>query len=220
MDEDWRSAQGMNWRRGLLFATIHLAIAASLLVWEESLFWPYIGDGQNRPSTMNSAVGSSPQYSFGECEQGAGWDGLAPPPDQILTYADLPAVVIMGSHIPCAYGDAPVDLVVEKRFGRTHKSEVIIAAIYCGVIVIQWFLIGCFRLVLWNRWWLDPGTFITLSAPVVTVIVSLPAVSRLPPYSGIWTLLVWAYSSFLVCRYGLGRIGVCRAARAHWRAYL
>jgi hypothetical protein len=211
----------MNWRRGVVFAAIHFVLAVCLLVWEESGFWRYIRTEQNRPlPSLQGAGRSTGEEPFNPCDEGGGWDGPLPPQVQIGWYANLPVVVITDGHIPCTYGLGRLDRAIEKRYGRTHKSEAMIVSILSAMIAAQWFLIGGFPLVLWRRWWLEPGAMITITIPIIAVIVFMPGAGRLYPISTFATLLVWCYwlISLLVTavRFGRVQLRAWQTRRAHW----
>jgi hypothetical protein len=62
----------MNWRRGLLLAGIHLAVAGTLMVWLESEYWPHIRSEavRQRPvETEQMGPDGEMTISFNPCEE-------------------------------------------------------------------------------------------------------------------------------------------------------
>jgi hypothetical protein len=90
-----------------------------------------------------------------------------------------------------------LDHAIEKRYGRTHKSEAMIVSILSAMIAAQWFLIGWFPLVLWRCWWLEPGAMITVTIPVIAAIVFMPGADCLPPIAAFGTSLSGITGGFL-----------------------
>lgn len=162
---------GMNWRRGILLAGIHLFVAGSVLVWNESRFWQYIRTDRNRPVLLPNPDPAMGQYA-NPCE-GWIWDGAMPPNQTILAYADLPVGMITGGHEPCNT-PTQLDRMVQTYYGKTHKSEVLTLIILCSAIAVQWFLLGAFPLIHPIRWWLEPGALITVCTPAVAVLAFIP----------------------------------------------
>jgi hypothetical protein len=75
----------------------------------------------------------------------------------------------------------------------------------CLFIFMQWFLVGGFPLVRSQKWWADPGAFITACAvlagaialiPVVDGFAKLPALIAMLAYLWWFGLLVWKTLQF------------------------
>lgn len=180
----------MNWRRGILFAGINVLVASSVLIWNESNSWQYIRTDQNRPVLLPSPDPAMGEY-FNPCE-GWIWDGPMPPNQTILAFSDLPVGMITGGHEPCN-SPTKLDRMVQTRYGKTHKSEVLTLIILCSAIAVQWFLLGAFPVNHPKRWWLEPGALITVCTPAVAVLAFIPE-SVLPKTAlSFLALTVWAY---------------------------
>jgi hypothetical protein len=186
----------MNWRRGAFFATIHLVLAVSLLVWQESKFWCLISTDRNHPvefinTDLTTSMAIGEQYN--PCE-GWIWDGPTPPHELIIAFADLPAEAITGGHEPC---NTPtrLDRLVRGWFGKTRNSETGILAIFVLTIAVQWFLLGAFPLIHPKRWWLEPGALVTACTVPVACLAFIPEY-LFPPATYIIVaifLVVWTY---------------------------
>jgi len=161
----------MNWRRGVLFAAIHVLVAGCMLVWYESTFWRYIRSDRNQPVTLpNSDLGLGPHSN--PCE---GWRycyGISPV-QTILGFADLPVLLISGGHEPCNT-PTQLDRLAQERFGKTRKSEALILLILCLGIAAQWFALGALPLSRPKHKWLEPGALITLCSLPVALMALLP----------------------------------------------
>ena len=207
----------MNWRRGILFAGIHVLAAGSVLVWNESQFWRYIRTDRNRPVSLPSPDPGMGTY-FNPCE---GWRwcyGPISPGQAILSFADIPVGIISGGHEPCN-SPTPLDRLVQTQVGKTHKSELVILAILAIAIAVQWFVLGAFPLSRPNRRWLEPGALITICTLPVAAMAVIPA-SIFPrniiPFMGLvaWAFLFWVPIWRLIkWLWRLGPFGATHATR-------
>lgn len=112
--------------------------------------------------------------NFYPCDEGGVIDRAASPGEILVGAANMPAVLLVGSHEPCAVPSA-LDTHVEKRYGRTRRAEVLILTIQCAVFIVWWFFVGAYPLVLPRRWWLEPGAFITAcTIPAASVSMFVP----------------------------------------------
>ena len=153
----------MNWRRGVLLAAIHLTVAVVVIVRTEWSYWPYIRSERVRVPVVlppTATAEEAMETNLYPCDEGSIIDRAAPPREIVVGAANMPAVLLVGWHEPCAQPSA-LDNVVEKRYGRTRKAEILILTIQCTVFGVWWFLVGGFPLVRPRRWWLEPGAFIT-----------------------------------------------------------
>jgi hypothetical protein len=192
----------MNWRRGLLLAGINLAVTGSLLVWVESEYWRYIPSKpvlQRPVETETMGPDGEITISFHICDEGSDWFGHMSPREKLVGYENIPVVLLSGWHIPCSSGGT-VTSMIEKRLHRTRISEIVILAILCTLVAIQWFLVGGFPLIRPRRWWWEPGAFITLgilaALPFAFIRVIDPVAIILAFFAGLaWLwwfgLLVW-----------------------------
>jgi hypothetical protein len=64
----------------------------------------------------------------------------------------------------------------------------------CLFIAVQWFLMGGFPLVRTQKWWAEPGSFITACAVLAGVIALIPVfegIARLPALIAMLVFLLW-----------------------------
>jgi hypothetical protein len=167
----------MSWRRGVVLAAIHLAMAASVIVRTEADYWPAIRSERVRVPVVlppSSTAEEAMEANFYPCDEGGIIDRAVSPGEIVVEAANMPLVLLVGWHEPCAQASA-LDTVVEKRFGRTRRAEVLILAIQCAAFVAWWLLVGGFPLARPRRWWLEPTAFITAcTLPVALVSLFIP----------------------------------------------
>jgi hypothetical protein len=154
----------MNWRRGLLLAGIHLAVAVPLIIWQEARDWPYLHTEwkpAQRPVLPPPAPQEDGTVTFSPCGM---WRSI-PARTNVLVIGELPASVAVGIGEDCP----PIWTVTgalraaldTPPFRSNRTAEVSIAASFCVLIAVQWVLLGAFPFVHPDRWWLEPGAFIT-----------------------------------------------------------
>jgi len=186
----------MNWRRGLLLAGIHFAVAASLSVWMEWGYWPQIRSEmvRQRPVvTEQMSAEEAEELSFFPCDEGGGWCGPTPPQAEIAGIANLPVALLSDWHIPCTVGTGSLDSVVEKHYARTRKAEVIIWAILFGGVVVLWIFVGGLPLIRPRRWWQEPGVFITICTLTATLLFPVPGIGILYRIPLLFAAFAWLY---------------------------
>jgi hypothetical protein len=205
----------MNWRRGILLAGINLAVAVPLIVMLEARDVAYMREHYadhadhappawiaSDPVLKNAPSGKEGQsVGFDPC---AMWGAHYPPEELIAPTANFPAMTISGWRQLCpprwtlagrlnvgySWGPLPSTLTawreVDWGFGL--------------LIALQWILVGGFPLTRPNRWWAEPGAFITCCAVIGFVLVlirPIEGLARLPAslaaFAWLWWfgLLVW-----------------------------
>jgi hypothetical protein len=179
----------MNWRRGVALAAIHLAVAALVIVRTEADYWPAIRSERVRVPVVEppSATASDlMEANFYPCDEGGIIDRTFSPGEIVIGAANMPEVLLLGWHEPCAQPTA-LDTVVEKRYGRTRRAEVLILTIQSAAFVVWWLLVGGSPLVRPRRWWLEPGALITactLPAALVSLLIPTDWDLRFPIVDG------------------------------------
>ena len=114
------------------------------------------------------------EATYYPCDEGGIIDRAAAPREIPVEAANLPAGLLVGWHEPCAQPRV-LDSIVEKRYSRTRRAEVLILAIQCAVSGTVWFLVDGYPLVQPQRWWLEPVTFITAcTIPVAPAALLIP----------------------------------------------
>jgi hypothetical protein len=211
-----RILAGMNWRRGVVLAAIHLVVAALVIVRTEANYWPAIRSERVRVPVVVPPTATAEEMmeaNFYPCDEGGIIDRPASPGEIVIGAANMPAVLLVGWHAPCAQPSA-LDTVVEKKYGRTRRAEVLILTIQCAALVVWWLLVGGCPLVRPRRWWLEPGAFITactlpvalvsllipvawdLRFPIVDGAAMVPAVVAILAWLWWCGLLIWKTSRF------------------------
>jgi hypothetical protein len=194
----------MNWRRGILFAAIHLVMAASLLIWEESESWRFIRSEQLGPSSARVELAAFQEegetIGFNPCADEGFIDGEMSPQETISGMANLPIALLTGWHQPCK---SPVllDSMVESwlssmdrtRFHRTRGSEVLILVVLCVLVAIEWLFVGGFPLTHSRFWWLEPGAFITACTLAGTAVATVPHVAFLSVFPATMAGCAWLW---------------------------
>lgn len=191
----------MDWRRGLLFAGIHLVVAAPMVLLVEAANLRYMEDRNadameaardaaalppvTEPATIASADAeeNGETVTFSPCGLWAEY----PPEVVVVQLVDAPALVFSGWEMDCP---ARWSLAGRLRGNRSWPpdsawmaAEYKIGAGLCAMIAVQWFLLGGFRLARRPEWWRDPATFLTACAIVAGILGLLPGVdlaARLP----------------------------------------
>jgi hypothetical protein len=83
--------------------------------------------------------------------------------------------------------------VIETRFHRTRGSEVLILAILCVLVAIEWLFVGGFPLMQPRHWWLEPGAFITICTLMGTALATIPHVAHLSVIPATMAACAWIW---------------------------
>ncbi len=124
----------MNWRRGLVFAGIHLAVCLPLVVWEEAHYWSQLQTSMfhapvSRPGAVVRHVALQENEPVITAETvtvkfdcGSFWYHI-PLQERIVKTLELPAAVISGWSEPCPVSwDSLRDLAPRCRSSHTFKG--------------------------------------------------------------------------------------------------
>jgi hypothetical protein len=127
----------------------------------------------------------------------------------VVQAADMPSVVLAGWADICPPHWSLAGRLREKPMWQITplwmETQRKIDAGLCLFIAVQWFLMGGFPLVRTQKWWADPGSFITACAVLAGAIALIPVVdgfARLPALiaglAWLWWfgLLVWKTLQF------------------------
>jgi hypothetical protein len=153
-----------------------------------------------RHTTVSDSRGSGVRQLLPVCEGGI-IDRAFAPREMIISAANMPVVLLVGWHEPCAQ-PSPLDNVVEKRYGRTRRAEVLILTIQCAAFVVWWLIVGGFPLVRPRRWWLEPGALITvctIQVALASLLIPdglafrLPIIGTAAMVPAVVVLLVWLW---------------------------
>jgi len=200
----------MNWRRGILLAGIHLAVAVPLIVMLEVRDEGYMREARadyappkqsnEPPQNGTSSEGEGQTVTINPCNL---WDHNPPEPE-IAQFVNLPAMAISGWQQVCpprwtlagklnvGYSWWPSPSTISSRREVCWGFGLLIA--------VQWILVGAFPLVRPKRWWREPGAFITCCAVIgfgLVLIRPIADFARIPAvlaaFAWLWWfgLLVW-----------------------------
>jgi hypothetical protein len=208
-----------------VLAAIHLTVAAVVIVRTEADYWPNIRSERVRVPVVIPPSATAEEAAFANffpCDEGGIIDRAFAPREMVISAANMPVVLLVGWHEPCAQ-PSTLDNVVEKRYGRTRRAEVLILTIQCAAFVVWWLIVGGFPLVRPRRWWLEPGAFVTactipvalasllipdgfaFRVPILHPAAMIPAVIAMVAWLWWFGLLIWktfrsAFRSFVGSR--------------------
>lgn len=199
----------MNWRRGLVLAGINLAVALpmilmmeardqkSALTQEEIMAKSAMKDPPKPPEPPTP---EPHQASPEQAEENVGFEPCsiwAHHPIQVvlLQAVDMPSVALAGWDETCP----PHWSLAGRLRGNSSwqptplwmETQREIDAGLCLFIAVQWFLMGGFPLVRTQKWWADPGSFITACAVLAGAIVLIPGVDILARLPALIAMLAW-----------------------------
>ncbi|MGA3373657.1 MAG: hypothetical protein ABSC48_18060 [Terracidiphilus sp.] len=205
------SLEAMNWRRGLLLAGINLAVAVPMILMMEARDQKY---ALTQEEIMAKAAWKdapkppeppTPEPSQANSEQAEQTVSFIPVPcsmwvhysvqETVLQSADLPSVALAGWG-----GDCPPRWSLAGRLREKMtwpptplwmETQRKIDAGLCLFIAIQWFLIGGFPLVRTQKWWANPGSFITACAVLAGAIALIPVVDTFARLPALIAMLAW-----------------------------
>jgi hypothetical protein len=175
-----RSLAGMNWRRGLLLAGIHLAVAAAVIAMDgvrgSSLLRNEMREGV--ATLRNVAWQESDQVSFDLCHGGFVHYSDRPR-DVIVKLANLPASAVSGWMRPCPARWSLAGLIESRYFNQQIRVNELTSVGFCLLISAQWLLVGGLPLSQPRHWFAEPGAFITLCTVIAACPVLLGAILSL-----------------------------------------
>jgi len=166
----------MNWRRGWVFASIHLAIGLGLIVWQEAGYRSRLEASSTPPRAVyQDAAFQTDQFTIKEEPNTVTFDCRylwyhMPLQQRIINTFELPAALVTGWNEPC-----PVRWTISKKLGldsipRTRSKEICSAAILLILIATQWVVIGGFPLINSRTWYLEAGSCVTVCLVFMSVI--------------------------------------------------
>jgi hypothetical protein len=201
----------MNWRRGLLLAGIHLAVALPVILMMEAKDAQFLQgraestaesqreDAPRKPAPANQApphedaAQESETDTFDPCKM---WVHYAPQ-HYIVQLANFPAFVLTAWREECpARWSLSGMLGVGSTWWPTPLSLVWQKQVDLGLallIAMQWFFIGGFPLARPRRWCWEPGVFITLCTVAAFVLVLIPVFGALSKLPMLFAAVAWLY---------------------------
>jgi len=115
---------GMNWRRGVALASIHLAMAALVIFRTEAGYWPAIRSERVRVAVAlppSATAAELMESNFHPCDEGGIIDRPASPGDIVVGAANMPPILLVGWHEPCAQPSA-LDAVARRNMAE-HAGQ-------------------------------------------------------------------------------------------------
>jgi len=219
----------MNWRRGLLLAGIHLAVALPMVWMMEARDEKAMRDEEeNIMEAAREAVAKPPEpvkpapapadpsqtevtFSVNACDM---WVHYLPQ-EVVVQAADMPADLLAGWEDICPPAWSLAGRLRGNRmWPPTPSWTAAQRRIDAGLgllIALQWFLMGAFPLVRtpsWRRWWSEPGTFITVCAVPAGLLALIPAVDTVARLFALPAIFAWFWWFGLL---------VWKLIRAAWR---
>lgn len=198
----------MNWRRGLLYALVHLLVVLPIIVHLRVADWSARNAGGEQRTLLKEAKSQ---------EDAVGWDPMAiccypSPMEAIVGVTNLPAAILSGWKVRNSYSDTALAGVMHHLLGRDSvKGDVILDTCFLGLIFAQWLILGA--LPNWTRPLPSsphPALINTVLGGCALLIAFLPLIHdfyRLPLLLILATWFVW----FLVGIWQLSRYGIRRA---------
>ena len=162
----------MNWRRGLLLASIHFVIAGSLVSLEE--FRSYRYEKHTQASTnvvLKPVVFEEETVTFDPCNGGF-VDGVSPG-ERIVQFTNLPVWSLVQWRNPCPARWTIAGMLRANSHLKLWEEDVALGIILCVLIPIQWLFVGGTSPVRPRRWWMEPDALITICA-VTSAAVTIP----------------------------------------------
>jgi hypothetical protein len=197
----------MNWRRGLLLAGINLAVAVPMILMMEARDQK---DALTQEEIMAKGAPSPPEFPWPkpapanpeQAEETVTFDlcamwGHYPVQVGVMQGADLPSVVLAGWEGTCP----PHWSLAGRLRGRTTwpptplwmETQRKIDLGLCVFIAIQWFLVGGLPLVRKQKWWADPGSFITACGAMAGAIALIPVIDGFARLPALIAMLAWLW---------------------------
>jgi hypothetical protein len=199
----------MNWRRGLLLAGINLAAAVPMVCLLAARDAEFLRDREQTELTPKAQVSvailnrrnaarmvrtqEEQIVGFNPCEL---WDHY-PAQMFVVQFGNLPAFILTQWRVDCppewsvaaALGVHVAGRISEENFKAMRRVDLAL----CLLIAIQWFLIGSFPLVRPERWWAEPGAFITACTVVASIIALAPVVDGLAKLPALVAFFGWMW---------------------------
>jgi hypothetical protein len=222
----------MNWARGLKFAGIHVAIAIPLVASVAIPRWETRKLHSEIPAQLFTLAAYQEEggtVSFSPCEiwRSYSWQ------EKVLMYSETPAYLLSGWDEICPPAGTVAGLLGIDSRHHTGIQEAASSACLCGLIAIQWVLLGALPLIKPRRWWLEPGATNTclmcigLAAALLAVgLASTPlphaeniaAVPGLIAQLALWLILLTWIEWLCLIAWQLARFGWQVAAASLHRA--
>jgi hypothetical protein len=191
----------MNWRRGLLLALIHFALASALIGWDVSKEWnlQHAGAIPAPAHMVLTAWQEEGTVQFDPCHGGF-VDQYVTPQQRTVQMANVPVWVLTGWENPCPASWTLTGMIHFHSPAATLRNYLLVSVCLCALVPIQWLVIGAFPLVRARRWYVEPAAMITICALVSIFLILLNGMLPvsaplrfLSPLLEAFAILVWLY---------------------------
>lgn len=197
------------WRRGLILAGIHLVICVPLIVWEEASRWDWVRSQENLPPLeLTRPIPPLPPDAAKPADEGeavsfspCGMWYHTSLPQRIIVMGELPAAVLSRWGEPC-----PPSWSLAGQLGigwpnhDSRRKEVEFSIGLCGLVALQWVLIGGFPLIHPRGWYWEPGALITICTCTFFLALFAPLLWAAWFILLAWRLLQGCYRALLLAR--------------------
>jgi hypothetical protein len=163
------------WRRGILFAGVHFAVATTLTISNESTGPKLLGrEVSKAPASLKMVVlQEGGEIRFDPCGPGVIIDYFTTPEERTIEAANLPLFAVSGWSQPC-----PPRWSLAGRIHARWKSDIeyadkVVLVAFISLIPTLWFLVGAFPIAKPRRRAAEPGAFITLCTLVAAPLAFL-----------------------------------------------
>lgn len=173
----------MSWRRGLLFAVIHLAIAVPLIVQQEAHELAAMRNAPPNPTRSENGADRTNKW------KPTGMIFYVPSAARIVQVANLPAAMLTGWQDPNSQLYWALRAVASRHGVKRQNIQAGIAVGFTALIATQWFLLAGIA----SRKW-PFSTVITGCAVVAVCLWALPQLTGLegvPMLLALGTWFVW-----------------------------
>jgi hypothetical protein len=223
----------MNWRRGLVLAGIHLAVAVPLMLSLEARDSESLRRRQEANAEASREAAARPQAptpapteadsTENDSAQTVRFDPdpcsmTAHYPAQVTVEASAgyPAVIVTGWRMYCSpswslsrrWASERLWIPTSADEAAANTARRRVDKWFVVVLVVQWLLIGGFPLTQAKDWWAEPGAVITVCTVIGGAIALIPAIDGAALLPALIALLAWFWW------FGLLVWGVLRAG---WR---
>lgn len=201
------SLASMQWRRGIVFAAVHLAVVLPMVAVIEvnEAAELRLMRAQDAPvaeapkvATVPASEASDDAPTFDLC----GVLDIYSPNENILTLANPAAFLIAAWRLPCpprwSFSGMLVGTVWSKPSFAQFAKERKVDAIFLLLIAVQWLLIGGFPLRPHRGLWGDPATHITACTVLACALSFVPSIESFCTLPMLYAPAVWIWWLWLV----------------------
>jgi hypothetical protein len=210
---------GMNWKRGILLAAINVAAAVPMMVLLDARDVRYLQE--NEAAKANGAasnpfiwVNKDGEFTTGEhasvkpppkeeetvtfdpCEM---WLSF-PAQEYVVHLGNLPTMTFAGWRDDCPAKWTISGLIRGTGFLNRQRlaAQRRVDLCLCGLIAVQWLLVGSFPLTKRRRIWQEPGSLITACSVIGCLLALIPAIDVLGKLPALVAVCAWFWWAGLV----------------------